>query len=516
MTALEAGRVIAERYRLIKPIGHGGMSSVYLARDERLGREVAVKVLHPSLATDQSFVERLRREAQSAAALSHPNIASVYDWGDGGGAHYLVMEYVPGSTLKDVILRRGRRPEREALQISREIALALDAAHRHGVVHRDVKPQNVMLDTDGGVKVLDFGIALATGESQLTRTGTVLGSAHYASPEQIQRQPVDRRSDLYSLGAVLYETLAGRPPFLADSPVAIAWQHVHEAPEPVRSSAPGVSAAAESITARALRKDPAQRYQSAAELIADIDAALAGRPLAAAVSAAGGPLPARAETVPIPLPPVPAPAPSHPAPREKPRPALRLVPALMAALLLPLAFFALRPRPAPETAAPVPSATGATVTTATSVPGGVAGAVATEAPLPPTPAPTVAAPLPPTPRPTVVPALLTAPAAPAEAVGAFYAAVAGGRFGDAAAFWSPRMRAEYPPPQFIDQRFAQTHSLSLNAARVVEQTASRAVVAVDLSESIGNPAETRRWVGTWTLVRSGSGWLLDSPSLSPG
>ena len=518
--------MIAGRYALVRPIGHGGMSSVYLANDERLGRQVAVKLLHPSLAGDPSFVERFRREAQSAAGLNHPSIAAVYDWGADAGDHYLVMEYVPGSTLKEVILRRGRRPEREALHVCREIAAALNAAHRHLVVHRDVKPQNVLLDTEGGVKVVDFGIALATGESQLTRTGTILGSAHYASPEQIQRQPVDARSDLYSLGAVLYELLTGRPPFMADSPVAIAWQHVHESPEPPSVSAPGVSDAAERITLKALGKDPSRRYQTASELIADVDAALSGRPLSAGAVAPvvpppPEPSPAMDETQTIALPPAVV---ATARPRQRGVPGVRLLAMLAALILLPLSVFALRPRPAQNVAAPAPSATPAA---APADQAAVAAAIATAPPVPtevvPTTVPAATAPpaaVPPTRQPTPEPSLTPVPVAvtdsPVTALSSFYGAAATGNFSAAAALWSPRMRAQYPPAEFIDRRFAQTHSMTVNAARVVEQTADRAVLAVDLTEVIGNPPETRRWVGTWTLVRSGSAWLLDAPNLAPG
>ncbi len=263
-------RIVGERYELQDRIGAGGMAEVYLALDHRLGRQVAVKVLYPAYAADPAFVERFRREARAAAALNHPHIAAVYDWGSDGDTYYMVMEYVPGGNLKEALREHGPCPEGDALRLGAQIASALEAAHRQGVIHRDVKPHNVLLDLQKEVKVVDFGIARAVGAAQLTQTMAVLGSAHYLSPEQAQRQQVDFRSDLYNLGVVLYELLTGQVPFTGDSPLAIAWQHVHQPPTPPGALRPGISPATEAVVLKALAKEPAARYLSATAFADDL------------------------------------------------------------------------------------------------------------------------------------------------------------------------------------------------------------------------------------------------------
>ena len=218
---------LTERYHLASHLARGGMADVYLGQDTLLGRKVAIKVLHAQFSNDEAFVKRFRREAQAAANLANPNIVGVYDWGQAGNTYFIVMELVDGRSLRDVLRSEGALLPRRAAEIGAEVASALAAAHRAGLVHRDVKPGNILLATDGTVKVTDFGIARAWDDSQeLTKTGAVIGTATYFSPEQAQGTPADERSDVYSLGVVMYEMLAGRPPFQGDSPVAVAYQHV--------------------------------------------------------------------------------------------------------------------------------------------------------------------------------------------------------------------------------------------------------------------------------------------------
>jgi hypothetical protein len=277
--------IAATRYQPLAKIARGGMADVYEARDLLLDRLVALKVLFAELSTNPTFVERFRREAQSAAALSHPNIVSVYDWGPANGTYFIAMELVTGTTLAQLIREVGVVPPEQAASIAADVALALAFAHRHGVVHRDIKPSNVLITEDGMVKVADFGIARAiTNDEDLTQTGSVLGTATYISPEQARGEDLDGRSDLYSLGVVLYEMLAGTPPFLADTPISVAYKHVTEAPAPVRRVNPRVPADLETIVMRCLAKQPAQRYADASELRADLMRFLEHRPLAHATT----------------------------------------------------------------------------------------------------------------------------------------------------------------------------------------------------------------------------------------
>jgi len=273
--------MLNDRYALHARIAKGGMADVLLARDELLKRPVAVKMLFPEFAADPSFVERFRREAQSAAGLNHPGIVGVYDWGEQAGTYYIVMEYVEGKSLAEVLRAEGPLNPERAGRIGRDVALALGAAHAREVVHRDVKPGNVLLDQAGAVKVTDFGIARAvTGgpDDDLTRTGAVMGTATYLSPEQAQGFRVDQRSDLYSLGVVLFEMLTGRPPFSGESPVAIAYKHVQNRPPLPRSARPDVPPGIEAVVLKLLAKKPEQRYADAGAVAADIDLFLAGRP----------------------------------------------------------------------------------------------------------------------------------------------------------------------------------------------------------------------------------------------
>ena len=260
-----AQQVLNERYKVETTLGEGGMARVYRGTDQVLDRTVAIKVLADRYAEDDNFVTRFRREAQAAAALSHPNVVAVFDTGDDAAAHYIVMEYVEGRTLGEVLKVEGPLDADRASAIAEDVATALQAAHERGLVHRDVKPGNVMIDTEGRIKVMDFGIARAAANDTLTQTGTVLGTAAYLSPEQARGDSVDARSDIYSLGCVLFEMVAGRPPFTGDSPVSLAFRHVNEDPQRPSAYRPGVPPQLEAVVMRALEKDPGRRYQSAEE-----------------------------------------------------------------------------------------------------------------------------------------------------------------------------------------------------------------------------------------------------------
>jgi serine/threonine-protein kinase len=277
--------LIGGRYELGPIVGQGGMAEVHRGRDVRLGRDVAIKLLRRDLANDPTFQARFRREAQSAASLNSPSIVAVYDTGegeiDGLATPYIVMEYVEGRTLRDLLAAEGRLLPRRALEIAAAICAALEQAHAAGIVHRDIKPGNVMLTPAGEVKVMDFGIAraLTSSTATMTQTSSVVGTAHYLSPEQARGEHVDARSDVYSTGCLLYELLTGAPPFTGDTAVAVAYQHVREDPVPPSSVEPDVPESADAIVLVAMAKNPVNRYGSAAEMRADIDRALAGRPV---------------------------------------------------------------------------------------------------------------------------------------------------------------------------------------------------------------------------------------------
>src|SRR6266508_5050564 len=261
------------RYELHRRLGRGGMAEVYLARDQMLDRAVAVKVLFPALATDPGFVERFRREAQSAAALNHPNIVSVYDWGEANGTYFIVMEYVEGDSLAELIHTEKRIHPDRAAEIASDVAAALGFAHRNGVIHRDVKPGNVLITSEGGVKVADFGIDRAISDASdqnLTKTGSVMGTATYFSPEQARGAQLDPRSDLYSLVCVLYEMITGHPPFAGENAVAIAYKHVQEQPVAPRRIDPAIPDTLEAIVLKCLAKNPANRYPSGQDMRADL------------------------------------------------------------------------------------------------------------------------------------------------------------------------------------------------------------------------------------------------------
>ena len=266
---------LSDRYELGDILGFGGMSEVHLARDQRLHRDVAVKVLRADLARDPSFYLRFRREAQNAAALNHPAIVAVYDTGEAetpnGPLPYIVMEYVEGVTLRDIVHTDGPMEPRRAIEVIADACQALNFSHQHGIIHRDVKPANIMISNTGAVKVMDFGIARALHDANsVTQTAAVIGTAQYLSPEQARGEKVDARSDVYSLGCVLYEILTGEPPFVGDSPVAVAYQHVREDPTPPSRRHEGISPELDAVVLKALAKNPDNRYQTAAEMRADL------------------------------------------------------------------------------------------------------------------------------------------------------------------------------------------------------------------------------------------------------
>ena len=299
MTTNDRTAIINDRYELSRRIGRGGMADVFLGRDRLLDRQVAIKVLFPEFAVDPNFVERFRREAQAAANLSHPNIVNVYDWGRHAGTYFIAMEYVHGRTLADILRTNGRVTAKQAAEIASEVAAALGFAHEAGLVHRDIKPANILIGSNGQVKVADFGIARAMNaptESNLTQAGAVMGTATYFSPEQAQGAQPDPRSDLYSLGIVMYEMVAGRPPFTGENPVGIAYKQVHDHPQPLNQIIADVPRPYEAIVAKLLAKDPKVRYTTANALRDDLRRFRNGEQVLALAAAAGA---ARAATGPV-------------------------------------------------------------------------------------------------------------------------------------------------------------------------------------------------------------------------
>jgi eukaryotic-like serine/threonine-protein kinase len=345
------------RYRILRKLGAGGMANVYLAEDEELGRRVAIKILNDRYANDELFIERFRREAKSAAGLSHPNIVSIYDRGQAEGTYYIAMEVIEGRSLKELILTRGPLPIGQAIAYTLEMLEALRFAHRHGIIHRDIKPHNILIGER--LKVTDFGIARA-GASQMTEAGSIMGTAQYLSPEQARGAPVTASSDLYSIGIVLYEMLTGKVPFTGDSAIEIAMKHLNEAPRPPSKIRPEIPEELDQVVLRALAKAPEDRYQTAEEFAEDLHRVEAGLPLApetaeaatalltapTAAAAIGGTtevLPDEATRVAAPRPTTPAQPPAYRPPYmydEPPPKRRRWVPWLLVALLLAAAGFA--------------------------------------------------------------------------------------------------------------------------------------------------------------------------------
>src|SRR6476646_8050360 len=270
------GDVLSDRYELEELVGTGGMSSVYRAHDRLLDRKVALKVLHQHYSEDEDYVERFRREARAVAALSHPNIVTVIDRGEHAGRQFIVFEYIDGENLKALIQRRGPAPVTTALELAMQIARGLSCAHQQGLVHRDVKPQNILLNGDGQAKVTDFGIARSLDvQHGMTQTGTVLGTSDYIAPEQAQGQRVDEHTDVYSLGVVLYELLTTEVPFPGENFVAVAMRHINEPPPPIRDKRPDVPERVDAAIQRAMAKDPADRFPTMVDFCRELDACLA-------------------------------------------------------------------------------------------------------------------------------------------------------------------------------------------------------------------------------------------------
>ena len=271
---LNKGRLIGERYEIISLVGSGGMADVYKAMDTRLGRQVAIKVLKEEYSSDKNFVSKFRAEAQAAAVLSHPNIVNVYDVGEDEGLHYIVMELVEGITLKKFIERKGKLELKEAVGIAIQIAQGMEAAHANHIIHRDIKPQNIIISKEGKVKVTDFGIAKAATSNTIA-AGQAVGSVHYISPEQARGGYSDEKSDIYSLGVTLYEMISGKMPFAADNTVSVALLHINEEAVPLRELDPEVPVSIEKIVQKCMQKKPERRYLTATELIADLKKAIA-------------------------------------------------------------------------------------------------------------------------------------------------------------------------------------------------------------------------------------------------
>jgi serine/threonine-protein kinase len=271
-------KVFANRYKIIKKIDSGGMANIYLANDMKLSRNVALKIMYPQLASDQNFVERFKREAKSMATLSHPYIATVYDWGKEKEIYYMVMEYLSGENLKQIIDKRGMLPTNKVIDISIKICDALEAIHKHGIIHRDIKPSNILITKENNIKITDFGIVKDSAPS-LTQTGSILGTAQYISPEQARGLRVEKSSDIYSLGVVIYEMLTGDPPFRGDDSLSVALRHIREKPIPISNIVKNISKNLETVVMGCLSKDPEDRYSSVAKLKEDLIRCRRGLPV---------------------------------------------------------------------------------------------------------------------------------------------------------------------------------------------------------------------------------------------
>jgi eukaryotic-like serine/threonine-protein kinase len=544
-------RVLAGRYRLLGILGQGGMAVVHQAHDELLDRDVAVKVLRAGYAEDPEFVSRFRREARHAASLHHPNIVTIHDTGvdPETGSDYIVMQLVDGPDLARILERRGPLAIGFAVRIGIETAQALAYAHEHGITHRDIKPANILVDADGEIRVADFGIARAVTDAGATTAGTMIGSPQYASPEQVMGERVGQRSDLYSLGVVLYEALTGRRPFDGPSPAAVALERLRVKPRPLTSIDPTIPRPLEQIVMRLLERRPEARPASAGDVAAELDAfrarELGGvrrpgtRPRGAAAAVAA------AATVRAPTQVTALPTPAEPEERRR-RGAFpaSLAAAVLAILLLitgtiggilvlgegnrqagGVASDTFTPGESPGDVAVVPVAsptpsplvTPLVTPVPTASPTPTPSAPPTERPVVrPSPKVTARPTARPTPRPTPRPASVAGPARdPAETVARFYSLVERHDYDAAAALWSPRMRRQYPPSRYIDGRFDATTRIDINRLRIQRMSVSSrtAVVAIDITE-YRSSGSARRWVGSWDLVLINGAWLMDDPDLA--
>jgi protein kinase-like protein len=617
--------LVADRYETLERIGGGGMADVFRAHDRTLDRDVALKVMRPAFANDPEFAERFHREAEALGAIDHPNIVRVLDYGATADGPFIVMEFVSGGTLRDLIRARGRVDQYEAAGIAAAVADGLEAAHLRGVLHRDLKPDNVLMDAEGHPKIADFGIARLAAATAITRTGEVLGTPQYLAPEQMSGDVVDERADVYALGVILYEMLTGTQPTGGSTPSEIVSRRLRVDPRPpsrLVALAPSMNA----LVLRALARDPAHRIRRAADLragllaikppvpqvraprrqlklqlpsfaplvalLASLAAAVRGfampplpapprvrvprvpsvrmpsvAPVAAAVATSaasmraqvgrinhaaearlasaalalktfaasiamavaslgasvghlgrdigaaighGGAI-ARAGLMTMRLPTVTRSPAAARVPRRRSAAPLFAGLALLAAFVVGTFAFAAA-RPAALAPAPVASPTpGTAVLASTSSPAVTAAPTATAQPTAePTPEPTAA----PTLAPTPAPAVVAVSGDPAGTIVSFYQLVSGHDYASASDLWSARMRAAYPPQTNIWGRFDSTSSIVARSASLTSAGPGTAAVAVDLVETMSN-GSVRRWVGTWYLVRSGSGWLLDQPGLRP-
>jgi hypothetical protein len=544
-------RVVEGRYELAERIGGGGMADVFRAHDRTLDRDVAVKVMRPTFAGVPEFVERFHREAEALGAIDHPNIVRVLDYGASEDGPFIVMELVTGGTLGDLMRARGRVDQYDAARIAAGIADGLEAAHLRGVLHRDLKPDNVLLDSDGRPKIADFGIARLAAAAAITRTGELLGTPQYLAPEQMSGDVVDERADLYALGVILYEMLTARQPTGGTTPAEIVSRRLRIDPRPP-SRLVALAPALNALVLRTLARDPARRVRRAADLreallaitppaprlptparvvrlhapsLAPLVAGLAllaasardralrfGRAVDLRVFALGAALLAIKPPSLAPL--------LAARPKAAPvttrvrvvRPPRRSPGGLLAALALlaafvggSLAFAASRPSAvAPAAiATAAPTSTAAVLASTASPAVTAAPSAAPEPTAEPTPEPTAA--------PTIAP-VATVSGDPAGTIVAFYRLISGHDYVSASGLWSDRMKASYPPQTNIWGRFDATSSIVARSASLTTANPGSAAVAVDLIETRSD-GTVRHWVGTWYLVRSASGWLLDQPGL---
>ena len=506
----ETGTLIGGRYEIEQLLGHGGMATVHRARDTQLGREVALKLMRPDLADDPVFGARFVTEARSAASISHPNVVTVLDFGTEGPGPYIVMELVEGGDLAAILRRKGRLTAPRAVSIAAGVASALAAAHGRGIVHRDVKPGNILITADGDARVADFGIARATGEQSLTATGTSLGSVDYFSPEQARGESADAASDIYALGVVLYEMLTGARPFTGEGPYAVAVARLGApAPEP-RTVRPRIPKALSAIVQRAMAPEPGDRYASAGSILG----------LAPGASAD--------ETAPIRLD-LPA-ARSTPASQRRPprrRATALAVVAAAVALLIVVGVVGSQFRPdADEVGGIVVGEPGGAVLAGTPEPTLSATPRLTPEPAgSPTPQPTVtqavvpappatpapvAAGTPPPATPAPEPIVVARATTPDETVATWYSYVESGNFDAAYSLWSDRMKATYARRENLDERFDQTASIAFSQLDVVQQDQRSATVQANFVETYDS-GSSRQFVGYWELISVDGRWLLDAP-----